>query len=162
MVEYEKPAADGSIAASRVDDSGLLLGEPDPHIDVKTHWKGGASEETVDCGGDAGKQNVKTYPRCLVNGFTLSVGDYVLLTPEATDELCELARVENMYQHPSEGKMFRARWLWHNDDIEVGDLEPLPHEVYFSDTFDDNPIEAVEGCAPVLRPHQPPARWTQA
>ena len=104
--------------------------------------------EAVDCGADVGEQQVKVYPRCKINGFEVSVGDYVLLTPEATDELCELARVEKMYQHPTDGKMFRARWLWHHEDIELNGMEPAPNEVYVSETFDENPLEAVEGCAP--------------
>ena len=62
-----------------------------------------------------------------------------------------------MYEHPKKGKMFRTRWLWHYSDIVTGDLNPLPNEVYWSDTFDDNPIETIEGCAPLLRPRQPHA-----
>ena len=32
MVLYEPAGADGQIAASRVDDAGYLLGEPDPDV----------------------------------------------------------------------------------------------------------------------------------
>ena len=74
--------------------TGVLLGEPDPEVVIKCEWpRGKYVMADVDCG-EEGSKNVKRYATVKVGAFHVKENDFVLLTPEETDEMCEIAQRE--------------------------------------------------------------------
>lgn len=87
------------------------------------------------------------YDSVRLGNEVVSVGDYVYLTPEAIQEPCEIGRVVRMYErNASREKMVWVQWYWRPEHVKLPSGLPRPgkREIFRSQTFDENPIEALE------------------
>ena len=130
-----------------VSPGGIMLAEPVTDDEVNTVWRGDPFEQDL---GSAGKP--RCFPEVKVDNWILRDGDVVYATPSEMNSSMEIAIVEGLFvgkdSDNEECKNAYLRWFWPAKDVQHQLKDVHARELFISDTYNEWPLEGIEGCAP--------------
>ena len=132
--------------ADRVSPGGFMLAEPVTDDEVNTIWRGDPFEQDL---GSAGKP--RCFPEVKIDNWVLRDGDLVYGTPSDKGAPMEIGLVEGLFvgkdSDGEECKNAYLRWFWPAKDVQHSLKDVHAREIFISDTYNEWPLEGIEGCA---------------
>ena len=123
-----------------------MLAEPVTDDEVNTTWRGEPFHQDL---GNAGKP--RCFPEVKIDDWCLRDGDMVCATPSEKGGTMEIGFVEGLFigtdSQGEECKNACLRWFWPAKDVQHLLKDVHSREVFISDTYNEWPIEGIEGCA---------------
>ena len=136
----------GYPAPERVSPLGIMLQEPNVDVEVTTAWRGDSFRQDL---GDAGRP--LCYRKCVVDAWELREGDMVYCTPSEKGSPMEFAYVEGLFADKDEDneeiKQAYVRWFYVASQVKRNAKKDCHcRELFLSNTWDQWPVEGIEGC----------------